>query len=309
MELISSLAQLHKVQVPCVIALGTFDGLHLGHQDVIKRARDYAAAHGLRLAVFTFSNHPMTLIDPQCVPVALITQEQKLRYFQKLGVDLLVNVPFDRKLAKLSPEEFLAQLEQLDFRCLVVGENFSFGYHGVGNQQTLADYAAAKGCDLLVCRLVSIGQRVISSTTIRQLIMAGKVMEVQQLLGRPYSLTGIVSKGNQRGNLLGFPTANIELQAAKVAVPLVGVYAVQAFVDEHSYQGMGNIGNNPTFGDVEQARLEVNIFDYSGNLYGRELTVAFCQRVRGEVKFQGIEQLVAQLEQDKLACRRILENL
>ena len=309
MEIYSSLAQLHKVEAPCVIALGTFDGLHLGHQDVIKRARDYADQHGLRLAVFTFSNHPMTLIDPQCVPVALITQEQKYEYLAALGVDLLLDVPFDEQLANLSPEAFLAQLESLNFRCLVVGENFSFGYHGVGNQYTLASYTENKGCKLLVCRLVNAGEQVISSTRIRQLITAGRVQEAQQMLGRPYSLGGIVSKGNQRGNLLGFPTANIELETAGVAVPMGGVYAVQVHFGGKSYLGMGNIGKNPTFGDVEHARLEVNIFDYSGNLYGQELTVAFYQRVRGEVKFQGIEQLVAQLEQDKLECRRILQNM
>ena len=309
MEIISSLAQLHRVQAPCVIALGTFDGLHLGHQDVIRQAREYGDRQGLQLVVFTFSNHPMTLIDPQCVPVALLTQEQKLAYFAQLGVDVLLDIPFDKALANLTPEAFLAQLEQLDFRCLVVGENFSFGYHGVGNQRTLAQYARAKNCQLLICRLVSCDQKIISSTTIRQLITAGRVQEAQKMLGRPYSLSGRVSKGNQRGNLLGFPTANIELETAKVAVPLGGVYAVQVHFGGRSYMGMGNIGKNPTFGDVEHARLEVNIFDYRGNLYGQEITVAFCQRVRGEVKFQGIEQLVAQLEQDRLTCRKILENM
>lgn len=306
MKIINSLKQLHTFTEPCVIALGTFDGLHLGHKDVIGSAKEYAAKQGEKLAVFTFSNHPLSLIKPELVPVALLTQEQKHACFENLGVDLLLDIPFDEALANLSPQEFLQKLSILNFSCLVVGENFSFGKKGAGNIQTLTDFTQAHGCKLIVRPLVSDNEIVISSTAIRHLVAAGEVAKARYMLGRAYSLSGTVVYGNQRGNTIGFPTANLALEATKIAVPDGGVYAVKVYIDGKCYKGMGNIGKNPTFGDVEEARLEVNIFDFSGNLYGKEITVAFYKRIRGEVKFSGVDELVEQLKKDKETCINLL---
>lgn len=308
MEIIRSIEQLHKLDVPCVVALGTFDGLHLGHKDVIGTAKAYADSCGEKLAVFTFSNHPLALIKPDNVPVALITQEQKLACLEKLGVDLLLDIPFDALLANLSPQEFLHKLQALNFNCLVVGENFSFGRQGAGNIQTLENYAQQNRCRLIVRTLVSDNDTIISSTAIRHLIAAGEVAKARYMLGRAYTLSGVVSVGNRRGNTLGFPTVNLELQAAKVAVPCSGVYAVKVSFDGKCYKGMANIGNNPTFGDVEHVRLEVNLFDFSGDLYGKEIAVAFYERIRGEVRFASVEQLINQIKQDKEACLEMLQN-
>ena len=162
------------------------------------------------------------------------------------------------------------------------------------------------GFELIVRELVSEGATVISSTAIRHLIAAGEVAEAAAMLGRSYSISGTVAHGNERGRLLGYPTANIELEDAHVAVPLGGVYAVRVIVNGKSYHGMANIGYNPTFGDVAQPRLETNIFDFTGDLYGKQLTVQFVQRIRGEVKFAGIEQLKQQLAQDKHDCEAAL---
>lgn len=306
MEIITSLEQLHSFAAPCVVALGTFDGLHRGHLDVIGTAKQEAEQTGAKLAVFTFSNHPLEWINPAHVPVALVTPVVKLQLLENLGVDVLIDIPFNQLVADLLPQQFLERLSALNYSCLVVGENFTYGQRGVGNVYTLAASAQAMGFKLIVRKLVSNNGTIVSSTEIRRLITAGEVQQAAKMLGRSYSISGIVAHGNERGRLLGYPTANLELVDAHVAIPLGGVYAVRAYVDSGVYGGMANIGKNPTFGDVEKPRLETNIFGFSGDIYGKTLTIEFVQRIRGEVKFAGIDALKAQLAQDKLDCLKFL---
>lgn len=306
MEIITSLEQLHSFAAPCVVALGTFDGLHRGHLDVIGTAKQEAEHTGAKLAVFTFSNHPLEWINPAHVPVALVTPAVKLQLLESLGVDVLIDIPFNQLVADLLPQQFLERLSALNYSCLVVGENFTYGQRGVGNVYTLAASAQALGFKLIVRKLVSNNGTIVSSTEIRRLITAGEVQQAAKMLGRSYSISGIVAHGNERGRLLGYPTANLELVDAYVAIPLGGVYAVRAYVDGGVYGGMANIGKNPTFGDVEKPRLETNIFGFSGDIYGKTLTIEFVQRIRGEVKFAGIDALKAQLAQDKLDCLKFL---
>ena len=306
MEIITSLEQLHSFAAPCVVALGTFDGLHRGHLDVIGTAKQEAEHTGAKLAVFTFSNHPLEWINPAHVPVALVTPAGKLQLLESLGVDVLIDIPFNQLVADLLPQQFLERLSALNYSCLVVGENFTYGQRGVGNVYTLAASAQAMGFKLIVRKLVSNNGTIVSSTEIRRLITAGEVQQAAKMLGRSYSISGIVAHGNERGRLLGYPTANLELVDAHVAIPLGGVYAVRAYVDGGVYGGMANIGKNPTFGDVEKPRLETNIFGFSGDIYGKALTIEFVQRIRGEVKFAGIDVLKAQLAQDKLDCLKFL---
>lgn len=306
MEIITSLEQLHSFAAPCVVALGTFDGLHCGHLDVIGTAKQEAEQTGAKLAVFTFSNHPLEWINPAHVPVALVTPAVKLQLLENLGVDVLIDIPFNQLVADLLPQQFLERLSALNYSCLVVGENFTYGQRGVGNVYTLAASAQALGFKLIVRKLVSNNGTIVSSTEIRRLITAGEVQQAAKMLGRSYSISGIVAHGNERGRLLGYPTANLELVDAHVAIPLGGVYAVRAYIDGGVYGGMANIGKNPTFGDVEKPRLETNIFGFSGDIYGKTLTIEFVQRIRGEVKFAGIDALKAQLAQDKLDCLKFL---
>lgn len=306
MEIITSLEQLHSFAAPCVVALGTFDGLHRGHLDVIGTAKQEAEHTGAKLAVFTFSNHPLEWINPAHVPVALVTPAVKLQLLESLGVDVLIDIPFNQLVADLLPQQFLERLSALNYSCLVVGENFTYGQRGVGNVYTLAASAQAMGFKLIVRKLVSNNGTIVSSTEIRRLITDGEVQQAAKMLGRSYSISGIVAHGNERGRLLGYPTANLELVDAHVAIPLGGVYAVCAYVDGGVYGGMANIGKNPTFGDVEKPRLETNIFGFSGDIYGKTLTIEFVQRIRGEVKFAGIDVLKEQLAQDKLDCLKFL---
>lgn len=309
MEIITSLdAELKNKYPATVIALGTFDGLHLGHTDVINTAKDYAERSGLKLAVFTFSNHPLALIRPDLVPVRIISAEEKIKLLESFGVDYLINIPFTEDFAALSPDEFLDRLACFNYRCLVVGENFTYGFLGSGKTETLERSGRKNGFDVIVRPLVKINGNVVSSTGIRNLIQAGHIEYANRMLGRAYSITGKIVHGEQRGRKLGFPTANIELLHGEMAVPAPGVYAVTASIEGSIYEGMGNIGNNPTFNDVEHARLEVNLFNCSGDLYGKTMSVQFHKYIRAEKKFSGVEELCRQIEEDKKAIKTYFLN-
>ena len=309
MEIITSLdAELKNKYPATVIALGTFDGLHLGHTDVINTAKDYAERSGLKLAVFTFSNHPLALIRPDLVPVRIISAEEKIKLLESFGVDYLINIPFTEDFAALSPDEFLDRLDCFNYRCLVVGENFTYGFLGSGKTETLERSGRKNGFDVIVRPLVKMNGNVVSSTGIRNLIQAGHIEYANRMLGRAYAITGKIVHGEQRGRKLGFPTANIELLHGEMAVPAPGVYAVTASIEGSIYEGMGNIGNNPTFNDVEHARLEVNLFNCSGDLYGKTMSVQFHKYIRAEKKFSGVEELCRQIEEDKKAIKTYFLN-
>ena len=309
MEIITSLdAELKNKYPATVIALGTFDGLHLGHTDVINTARDYAERSGLKLAVFTFSNHPLALIRPDLVPVRIISAEEKIKLLESFGVDYLINIPFTEDFAALSPDEFLDRLACFNYRCLVVGENFTYGFLGSGKTETLERSGRKIGFDVIVRPLVKMNGNVVSSTGIRNLIQAGHIEYANRMMGRAYAITGKIVHGEQRGRKLGFPTANIELLHGEMAVPAPGVYAVTVSIEGSIYEGMGNIGNNPTFNDVEHARLEVNLFNCSGDLYGKTMSVQFHKYIRAEKKFSGVEELCRQIEEDKKAIKTYFLN-
>lgn len=309
MEIITSLdAELKNKYPATVIALGTFDGLHLGHTDVINTAKNYAERSGLKLAVFTFSNHPLALIRPDLVPVRIISAEEKIKLLESFGVDYLINIPFTEDFAALSPDEFLDRLACFNYRCLVVGENFTYGFLGSGKTETLERSGRKNGFDVIVRPLVKMNGNVVSSTGIRNLIQAGHIEYANRMLGRAYAITGKIVYGEQRGRKLGFPTANIELLHGEMAVPAPGVYAVTASIEGSIYEGMGNIGNNPTFNDVEHARLEVNLFNCSGDLYGKTMSVQFHKYIRAEKKFSGVEELCRQIEEDKKAIKTYFLN-
>lgn len=309
MEIITSLdAELKNKYPATVIALGTFDGLHLGHTDVINTAKDYAERSGLKLAVFTFSNHPLALIRPDLVPVRIISAEEKIKLLESFGVDYLINIPFTEDFAALSPDEFLEKLACFNYRCLVVGENFTYGFLGSGKTETLERSGRKNGFDVIVRPLVKMNGNVVSSTGIRNLIQAGHIEYANRMLGRAYAITGKIVHGEQRGRKLGFPTANIELLHGEMAVPAPGVYAVTVSIEGSIYEGMGNIGNNPTFNDVEHARLEVNLFNCSGDLYGKTMSVQFHKYIRAEKKFSGVEELCRQIEEDKKAIKTYFLN-
>ena len=223
-------------------------------------------------------------------------------------MDYLINIPFTEDFAALSPDEFLDRLAYFNYRCLVVGENFTYGFLGSGKTETLERSGRKNGFDVIVRPLVKINGNVVSSTGIRNLIQAGHIEYANRMLGRAYAIPEKLVHGEQRGRKLGFPTANIELLHGEMAVPAPGVYAVTASIEGSIYEGMGNIGNNPTFNDVEHARLEVNLFNCSGDLYGKTMSVQFHKYIRAEKKFSGVEELCRQIEEDKKAIKTYFLN-
>jgi riboflavin kinase/FMN adenylyltransferase len=271
--------------VPRVLALGTFDGVHIGHRRVIGAALREGAERGLRSTVVTFDRHPLSVIDPSRQPRLLTSLDEKERLIAELGPDELVVLPFDRAMADLSPQ--------------------NCGAGGAGDAEALRCCGRAHGYETVVVDLVTERGRTISSTRIRRLLREGGLEEVREILGRPPSATGRVVAGVRRGRTLGFPTANIEVEVGTI-FPGVGVYAARAEVDGGWYRAAVNVGHNPTFAspDAETSlvSVEAHLLGFEGDLYHRNLRIDFLHRLRGEERFASIDELVAQMRRDVAAA-------
>lgn len=283
---------------PVYMALGTFDGIHVGHQAIIARTVQQAKAKNCSSAVFTFSNHPLSVIDADRCPPLIITNQDKIDLLANLGVDMLFNVPFTPKLLQLTPESFIEKIvNNINLQHVTVGENFNYGYRGAGNSETLTAAGVKHHFGVDVVGMVDIEGVVVSSTVIRQLVAEGAVKQAARLLGRPVTMSGKISKGDQRGRKLGFPTANFAIGAA-LLIPADGVYAVYVYDETGAkFNGVANIGNNPTFA-CQTHRVEVHILDFDRVVYDQQLKIQFIDRIRGEIAFTSVEQLIAQMKID-----------
>jgi riboflavin kinase/FMN adenylyltransferase len=286
---------------PLAIALGFFDGIHIGHQKVIGTAKKFAEELGIKSAVMTFDPHPSAVLSPQQEIKSYITPLQdKIAIIKNLDVDYLFVIHFTKEFASLLPEEFVDQyLINLNVRHVVAGFDYSYGRYGKGTMDTLSEYANGKFTHTIVERQ-ELEDEKISSTRIRKLLLAGKFIEFHHLTGRYYTVKGSVIHGEKRGRKLGFPTANIDVKE-NYAFPATGVYAVRIFVKEKWYDGVCNVGYKPTFHDEksEHPSVEVHILDFSGEIYSEEVLVEWHIRLRSEQKFAGLEELVKQIERDK----------
>jgi riboflavin kinase / FMN adenylyltransferase len=289
------------------VAIGNFDGIHLGHQFVIARAGVLARTLGAPHAVLTFEPHPRSVFQPGLPPFRLTPFRVKAELLRSLGVALLYNLHFDLAFAALSAEDFVRQVMVggIGLREAIVGYDFVFGHRRRGDAALLTRMGAALGFGVTVVEPVQQGSEIYSSTRIRDLLVAGKPREAAALLGRPWEIDGRVEQGDRRGRTIGFPTANIEL--ADYLRPAAGVYAVRAAIgrDGPWHDGVANLGLRPTF-DGSDLRLEVHLFDFAGNLYGRHLRVALIEYLRPEQKFAGLDALKAQIAADAAKARAIL---
>jgi riboflavin kinase/FMN adenylyltransferase len=287
---------------PRAVAIGTFDGVHVGHQRVIARAVEEARDRGLVSAAVTFEHHPLAVIAPERQPRMLTSLALKAELIGDLGVDEVVVLPFDRAMAAMSPGEFCAYLsERLQPRVVVVGENFSFGAGGKGTPDDLAACGRAHGFETGVIPLVRAGGRPISSSRIRELVQAGRLAEAREILGRPPRTIGRVVRGFERGRRLGFPTANIEAHTGTL-FPGIGVYAARAQVGGRWYRAAVNVGHNPTFvhhGDeLGIVHLEAHLLGFEGDIYGREMRLDFVTKIRDEIAYEYVDDLVVQMRAD-----------
>lgn len=293
------------------VAIGHFDGVHKGHQNVIKRAVDAARQQGLKSAVMTFHPHPKAVLGQGEQYVSCLTPlESKLAQFAELGVDYAFVMKFDHSFAGISPERFVSEvLEPLSVRHTVVGFDFRFGSRGAGDAAMLGTLGLEAGMTTEVVEPLLLQGQKISSTFVREALDEGNMVLAEELLGRPYEVEGIVVHGHARGRLIGFPTANVGLVEPYIT-PRLGVYAAQAVIGGHVYPAVLNHGMKPTFKDGEKAPvLEAHLIAYSGDLYEQSIRIRFISFIRPERKFESVDELVAQIGRDRDEATRLLAQL
>jgi riboflavin kinase/FMN adenylyltransferase len=288
-----------------VVALGVFDGVHIGHQTLVRDAITIARGADARAVVLTFDRDPDQVVMPSVAPLQLLTLDDKLEFLCRQGADIVLVLPFTAHLARMAPLAFLDQvlLESMTPVSVVVGCDFRFGHHAEGNVDLLVRYGAQNGFTVLAHDLVPDHGATISSTRIRGLVAAGDVAEAARLLGRPHRLSGEVGRGRGEGAALDAPTANL-LVAANAAVPADGVYAGRVTIGGVAYAAAISVGLPPSFPQAADA-LEVHLLDFRGDLYGRTLTVEFLQRLRSHRTFDDPRDLAAAIQADIAQVRLI----
>jgi riboflavin kinase/FMN adenylyltransferase len=287
------------------VALGNFDGVHRGHASLIRAT--HAARPDAPLAVLTFEPHPREVFRPDDPPFRLTLSAERADALAALGVDLLYELPFNHEFSLMTAEAFVANVlhEGLGARHLVSGQDFAFGHRRGGNTSFLASRAEALGMGLTLVPPVTDAQGPLSSSRIRRALQDGYPERATAELGRPWAIRGIVSHGDKRGRTIGFPTANVPL--GRHLEPARGVYAVTTRLSGGAtHKGVSNIGRRPTVNAGTESRVEVNLFDFSGDIYGNEITVALHSYIRPETKFSGLDALKAQIAADAAEARRLL---
>jgi len=291
-----------------LLTIGVFDGVHLGHRYLISRLVSQAKQKGLLSGVVTFKNHPRDLLLPGPHLPYLTTLIERERLLRQEGVDAVVALSFTRELAGVSARDFVGLLQKyLRMKGLVVGPDFALGKDRQGTTDFLADLGKEIGFTVEVVSPKKISVEVISSTLIRNALAQGDMHRVTRLLGRPFSLHGKVTTGEHRGAGMGFPTANINVDARQ-ALPPDGVYATRAYIEKKTYPSVTNVGLRPTFGDSHERTVEVYILDYSSDIYGKDLKIELIERLRGEQRFADVEALKHQITEDVGKSREILGN-
>ena len=295
-----------------VVTIGTFDGVHLGHQKVILRLKEIAKKHNGETVIFTFYPHPRLVTSANETNLRLLTTlDEKTKLFKRFGIDHLVIYPFNKAFSELTYTEFVKQIlvEKMNTHCLVVGYDHKFGKNREGGFEYLKNCARNYNFEVEKLDALLVDEENVSSTKIREALQSGDIKKANYYLGYEFSLFGTVITGKQVGRKIGFPTANIETSDKHKIIPGYGVYAVKVIVNNKNYNGMLNIGSRPTFNKNADSRsIEVNIFNFSDNIYNHEIALIFIDKIRNEQKFSGVEMLVKQLRKDKIAALKILSE-
>lgn len=310
MQIIRDLNLIREPLRASAATIGTFDGVHVGHQKVIGQVVARARKIGGKSVVLTFYTHPQKVIKGEAVTPLITSPAHKVSLIENLGVDICILLDFDRDFARMTGEEFVRKVlvGKLGIKQLFVGFNFTFGHHKSGNIALLQKLSKECGFALSIVKPVVKKHITVSSTVIRTLISTGDLALAEKLLGREYSLYGTVVKGDRRGRLLGYPTANIF--PYNEVLPPTGVYAVKVVYRGQFYNGIVNIGVKPTFKNAEdvQMSIEVHLFDFAENLYGQNLEMFFIQKLREERRYPHKDELVRQIRHDELVAKKILSR-
>ena len=302
MELIRGIHNIARRHRGCVLTIGNFDGVHLGHQEVLNGLKSRANSLGLASTVMTFEPHPQELFLGQQAPARLSRLREKLRLLENYDIDRLLCVRFNQQFATLSAPEFIEQLlvNKLGVKFLVVGDDFRFGHDRTGDYNMLVKAGQQYDFEVVSTQSLKLANARISSTLIRQKLAAGEIATAQKMLGHPYTISGRVRHGDKKGRTIGFPTANIALER-KVS-PLHGVYAVEVVLDGVSYSGVANIGQRPTV-NGSRMQLEIHLFDFQGDIYGEAIDTQVMHKIRDEFKFDSFEQLKQQIAKDAVEAK------
>ena len=294
-----------------IVTIGTFDGVHLGHQAIFKEMKRLAEEMHGETVVVTFYPHPRQVLNIGKEKLRFIcSQEDKMDKFEEFGIDNVVIIPFTKEFAGTPSDQFITNfiIKRMHPAAIVVGYDHHFGKNRLGDYPMLCELGASYGFKTVQVEAQYINEVAVSSTKIRNALSVGNVKLANQLLGYPYSVKGTVVKGNEIGRTIGFPTANLDIPNEFMMINNPGVYACQTTIDGKHYDAMANTGSRPTIGDraKDDFIIEVNIFDFDGDLYGRTLKVNFLERIRDEEKFNNLEELKAQLQQDREEAKKIL---
>ncbi|VAX30926.1 FMN adenylyltransferase / Riboflavin kinase [hydrothermal vent metagenome] len=307
MVVIKGLHRLDKKFPDPVVTIGNFDGVHLGHQKIFRKVIDAASGGGTSI-VLTFDPHPLKVIAPDRKLKLLTPLDEKIRLIEMTGIDVFLCIDFDREFAKMAPEDFVREVlvDKLKVKHVIVGHNYRFGKGKKGTTDLLRRRGGKYGFKVNVVRNRRLSGYIVSSSRIRQLLLWGRVCEAATLLGRPYSIHGKVITGAGRGaSILGIPTANIE--TPNELAPREGVYAVKVKINGNVYDGVANIGKNPTFGG-EALSYEAHLFDFNGDLLGKDIRLFFIDRIRGERTFPDAESLKKEIYKDIETAKLILKE-
>jgi len=309
MYLLRNLSELIRFQRPISLALGVFDGVHLGHQAVIREAVRQARGMNGDAAILTFHPHPAKILRPEAAPPLLTTEQQDYELFSALDVDVCVILDFTRELSRHSASDFLNQLLQAipHLRALIVGPRWHFGHERSGNFELLKMWAATQKLQALEVAPVCVDGEAVSSTMIRSQIGAGEIAAANARLGRPYQVVGRVVRGNGIGQKMGFPTANLNVESEWI--PLHGVYAARAVCEQGSFPAAVNIGTRPTVSNSPTKVVEAHLLDFHGDLYGHHIRLDLMARVRDENKFEDLGDLKRQIEDDTRIIRSLVKDL
>ncbi|WP_341704411.1 bifunctional riboflavin kinase/FAD synthetase [Ferrovibrio sp.] len=290
-----------------VAAIGNFDGVHLGHRALVATVCTEAAKRNRPRLVMTFEPHPRRFFVPSSPPFRLDALSTRARILEQLGIDALLAMPFDARLAGQSPEEFVDHVlaEALGLGHVVVGYDFTFGKARAGDTAMLRELCARHDIGVTVVAAQQDGE-VYSSSRVRALLEKGELAEANRILGRPWEIVGTVEHGDKRGRELGYPTANVAL--TDFQIPKFGIYAVRCEIDGSLHDGVASLGIRPTFANQTGVKLEVYLFDFSGDLYGREMRVAFHAFLRPELKYEGPEALKTQIAADVRDAKKVLQG-
>ncbi len=308
MKVIHNIAEF-KPSKPVWLTQGTFDGVHVGHQKILKQVVQEAKNNGGESVLLTFYPHPRLVLYPDDNNLKLLnTIEEKVKLVEDLGIEYMIIMPFTKDLSRLKASEFARDIlvEQLKITKLIIGYDHRFGRNREGGLDQMKVFGETYGFEVEEIPAQDINSSIVSSTKIRKSLLKGDVISAKKYLGENYKISGRVEEGMQKGTEIGFPTANIRLNSSFKLIPQNGVYAVWVYVNDKKYGGMLNIGYNPTFIN-KQWSIEVHIFEFSNNIYNQEITLEFVEKTRDEISFNHVTELIEQLNKDEKEIRKILE--